>query len=98
MALPVGPHLLSGWTVILYLGVFQIALAYVFVTAAIQVVPALEASVILLIEPVLNPVWAWIVQGETPGTWPLLGGVIIIGATTVKSWMEGRDRLTAPVT
>ena len=34
--------------------------------------PALEASLILLIEPVLNPVWAWIFQGERPGSgrWP----------------------------
>jgi drug/metabolite transporter, DME family len=98
MALPLGPHSPSGWAVILYLGVFQIALAYVFVTAAIQVLPALESSVILLVEPVLNPLWAWVVQRETPGAWALLGGGIILGATTLKSWMEGRGRVAAPVT
>jgi drug/metabolite transporter (DMT)-like permease len=59
--------------------------------------PALEAAVILLLEPVLNPLWAWVVQRETPGAWALLGGAIILGATTVKSWMEGR-RVPAPVT
>jgi drug/metabolite transporter, DME family len=96
MALPVGSHPLSGWAIILYLGVFQIALAYVFVTQAIQVIPALEASVILLLEPVLNPVWAWLVQRETPGAGALLGGAIILGATTFKSWSE--SRVTAPVT
>jgi drug/metabolite transporter, DME family len=96
-ALPVGAHALTDWSVILYLGVFQIALAYVFVTAAIHVLPALEASVILLIEPVLNPVWAWVVQGETPGAGPLLGGAVILGATMLKSWAEGR-RIAAPVT
>jgi drug/metabolite transporter, DME family len=98
MALPLGPHSPSGWAVILYLGVFQIALAYVFVTAAIQVLPALESAVILLVEPVLNPLWAWVVQRETPGAWALLGGAIIVGATTLKSWMEGRGRVAAPVT
>jgi drug/metabolite transporter (DMT)-like permease len=98
MALPVGRHPIADWSVIVYLGVFQIALAYVFVTTAIQVLPALEASVILLIEPVLNPLWAWIVQGERPGAWPLVGGAIIVGATTLKSWMEGRGRIAAPVT
>jgi drug/metabolite transporter, DME family len=97
MALPVGVYPVADWSVMMYLGVFQIALAYVFVTAAIQVLPALEASVILLLEPVLNPVWAWVVQGEVPGSWALLGGAIILGATTVKSWAEGR-RVTAPVT
>ena len=61
MALPVGRHLVGDWAVIVYLGVFQIALAYVFVTAAIQVLPALESSVFLLIEPVLirsGPGWS----------------------------------------
>jgi drug/metabolite transporter, DME family len=97
MALPVGTHPLGDWVVIVYLGVVQIALAYVLVTAALRVLPALEASVILLLEPVLNPVWAWVVQRETPGVWALLGGAIILGATTLKSWMEGR-RVAAPVT
>jgi drug/metabolite transporter (DMT)-like permease len=96
MALPVGMHSVTDWGLILYLGVFQIALAYVFVTNAIQVIPALEASVILLLEPVLNPLWAWLVQREAPGAWALLGGAIILGATTYKSWSE--SRVTAPVT
>ncbi|HEV2083890.1 MAG TPA: DMT family transporter [Gemmatimonadales bacterium] len=98
MALPVGRHPVGDWTVIVYLGVFQIALAYVFVTAAIQVLPALESSVFLLIEPVLNPLWAWVIQRETPGAWALLGGAIILGATTLKGWTEGRGRVAAPVT
>jgi drug/metabolite transporter, DME family len=90
MALPVGSHVLADWAIIVYLGVFQIALAYVFVTSAIRVIPALEASVILLMEPVLNPIWVWLIQGETPGAWALLGGAIILGATTYKSWSESR--------
>jgi drug/metabolite transporter (DMT)-like permease len=96
LALPVGSHTAGGWAIIGYLGIFQIALAYVFVTSAIRHIPALEASVILLLEPVLNPVWAWLVQRETPGAWALLGGAIILGATTYKSWSE--SRVTAPVT
>jgi drug/metabolite transporter, DME family len=96
MALPVGSHGLGDWAIVGYLGIFQIGLAYVFVTNAIQRIPALEASVILLLEPVLNPVWAWVVQRETPGAWALLGGAIILGATTYKSWNE--SRVTAPVT
>jgi drug/metabolite transporter (DMT)-like permease len=96
MALPLGPHGLGDWAIVGYLGIFQIGLAYVFVTRAIQQIPALEASVILLLEPVLNPVWAWVIQGETPGAWALLGGAIILGATTYKSWNE--SRVAAPVT
>ncbi len=97
-ALPLGSHSLVDWSLVAYLGIFQIAVAYIFVTRAIAVIPALEASLILLIEPVLNPVWAWIVQGERPGPWALVGGAVILGATTIKGWMDarsGRD-LVAP--
>jgi drug/metabolite transporter, DME family len=96
LAIPVGVPALADWAIIGYLGVFQIALAYVFVTNAIKLIPALEASVILLLEPVLNPVWAWLVHGEIPGPWALLGGAIILGATTYRSWSE--RRVPAPVT
>ena len=89
-ALPVGSRPVADWAIIAYLGVFQIALAYIFVTNAIRLIPALEASVILLLEPVLNPLWAWVVQRETPGAWALLGGAIILGATTYRSWSESR--------
>lgn len=95
-ALPFGAHSVTDWSVLVYLGVFQIALAYVLVTSAIIHIPALEASVILLIEPALNPVWAWLVQGEVPGIWAMVGGAIILAATTARSWTE--RRVEAPVT
>jgi drug/metabolite transporter, DME family len=95
-ALPLGSHSLTDWSVLIYLGVFQIALAYVLVTSAINHIPALEASMILLIEPALNPVWAWLAHGEVPGVWAMLGGAIILGATTAKSLVE--RRVEAPVT
>ncbi|MGH7510041.1 MAG: DMT family transporter [Gemmatimonadales bacterium] len=90
LALPLGQHSITDWSLILYLGVFQVALAYVLVTSAIGHVPALEALLILLVEPVLNPIWAWVVQGEVPGAWALLGGAVILGATTARSWAERR--------
>jgi DME family drug/metabolite transporter len=89
-ALPIGVHSVTDWSLILYLGVFQIALAYVLVTRAINHIPALEASLLLLIEPVLNPIWAWLIQGEVPGVWALLGGAIILGATTARSLADRR--------
>jgi len=90
LALPVGSHSPADWGTILYLGIFQIALAYVLVTAAIRALPALEASLILLIEPALNPVWAWLVQGELPGRWAVVGGGVIMLATVVKGWLDAR--------
>ncbi|HUR93789.1 MAG TPA: EamA family transporter [Gemmatimonadales bacterium] len=90
MALPVGSHGPVDWAVVIYLGVFQIALAYVLVAGALRHIAALEASLILLIEPVLNPVWAWLLQGERPGPWAMLGGATILGATTLKGWLDAR--------
>jgi drug/metabolite transporter, DME family len=99
-ALPVGTHAAADWGIVAYLGVFQIALAYLFVTRALAVIPALEAALILLIEPVLNPVWAWLVHGERPGPWALVGGVVILAATTLKGWLDARAPrpITAAVT
>ncbi len=89
-ALPFGRHAVTDWLLVGYLGVFQIALAYALVTRALETLPALEASLILLIEPVLNPVWAWVFQGERPGVWALVGGGVILGATTVRSVLDAR--------
>jgi DME family drug/metabolite transporter len=90
MAWPLGTHSAVDWGLIVYLGVFQIAVAYLFVTSALRAIPALEASLILLIEPALNPLWAWIFQGERPGPWALAGGALILGTTTVKAMVDAR--------
>jgi len=89
-ALPVVDATAVDWAVIAYLGVFQIALAYVFVTGAMRRVTALEASVLLLVEPALNPVWAWLVHGERPRSWALVGAAIIFVATMYRTWRESR--------
>jgi DME family drug/metabolite transporter len=85
MALPVAQMSGRDLTVLVYLGVFQIGLAYVCVSKGIREVPAFEASTILLVEPALNPVWAWMVHGERPSAWALAGGALILTATLVKS-------------
>jgi drug/metabolite transporter (DMT)-like permease len=86
--LPVAP--LGEWATLAYLGVFQIGVAYVLLTSAMTQLPALEASLLLLLEPVLNPVWAWLVRGENPGVWVWTGGAVIILATAVKATLESR--------
>jgi DME family drug/metabolite transporter len=78
------------WATMVYLGVGQIGLAYVFLTAAIRVLPALEVSLLLLIEPVLNPIWTWMIRGEQPGSYTIMGGAIIIAATAIKSVYDSR--------
>lgn len=94
-ALPAAPTLADG-LVVGYLGVFQIGLAYLFLTEGMRGVGAFEASLLLLLEPVLNPIWAWLVHGETPGRWSLLGGGLILVATVGKSWLDARAPRRAP--
>jgi drug/metabolite transporter (DMT)-like permease len=71
--------------VVLWLGVFQVALAYICLTRGIRAVPAFEATTLLLLEPALNPIWAWLVHGETPSSQSLIGGGIIMAATIAKA-------------
>lgn len=89
-ALPLEQPAMSDWLMLIYLGVVQIGVAYVFLTRGLARVPAFEASLLLLLELVLNPLWAWWFHGERPGSWPLVGGALIVSATAVKSVWEGR--------
>lgn len=91
MALPV---LHADWNdvaVLLYLGIFQIGLAYFLVSRAIRHVPAFEATTVLLLEPALNPVWVWLVQGERPGAGSIAGGALILAATVANAWRQARQ-------
>jgi drug/metabolite transporter (DMT)-like permease len=90
MALPVERMRWQDAAVIGYLGVFQVGLAYVFLTRAVRRVPAFEAATLLLLEPALNPVWAWLLLGENPGTAAIAGGAVILGSTLANTWLAAR--------
>jgi len=87
---PLGHHGPTDWSIIIYLGVFQIGLAYLWLTRGIQQLPALEVSLLLFLEPALNPLWAWLVHREVPGPGAVLGGALIMGATGIKAWWDSR--------
>ena len=78
------------WAVVAFLGVCQLGVPYVFLVRAIPRLRALEVALFMLIEPVLNPVWAWLVHGEQPGPAALVGGALILGATVVRSLVDAR--------
>jgi drug/metabolite transporter (DMT)-like permease len=89
-ALPVRGFSPADAGVILYLGVFQVGLAYWCLTRAIRHVPAFEATTMLQLEPALNPFWTWLLHRERPTGWAMAGGVIIICATLVNTWCNRR--------
>lgn len=82
----------GDWAAVGYLGVFQVGVAYVFLTYGLERVPALEASLLLLLEPAASPLWAWIFHGEVPGAWAWVGGALILVATTGKAVTAERRR------
>jgi drug/metabolite transporter (DMT)-like permease len=91
LALPVRAAQPVDWLVVAHLGVFQLALAYVFMTRGMRRLPALEVALILLLEPVLSGVWAWLLHGEQPGPASLAGYVLILGATLSGALLSARD-------
>jgi len=77
------PHLdRSGILALLLLGVVQLGVAYLLYVRAIRHVTALEAVLLPVIEPILNPVWVLLVHGEKPSPLALAGGAIVVGAVT----------------
>lgn len=78
------------WLLVAYLGIVQIGLAYVWLTAGIRRVAAFESSLLLLVEPVANPLWAWAAHGELPTRWAGVGGAVILGALAAKLWWVDR--------
>lgn len=79
----VGPNLgvsLPSLGVLVFLGVFQIALAYVFFVRGLEHVPATQASLTGMIEPVMNPVWVLLFVGERPSLYAIAGGIIVLAA------------------
>jgi drug/metabolite transporter (DMT)-like permease len=74
----------SSWVGLVLLGVFQMGLSYALYSMAIKHVTAVEAILIQTVEAVLNPVWVFLLMGETPGPWAFLGGFIVLVSVTVR--------------
>jgi drug/metabolite transporter, DME family len=89
-AVPLGSWTATDLSTVLFLGVVQIGFSYLLLTRALKHIGAFEASLLLMVEPALNPFWAWWVHGESPGPWSLAGGALILGATALKSVLDSR--------
>ncbi|MCL2814892.1 MAG: DMT family transporter [Oscillospiraceae bacterium] len=68
----------AAWIAVVFLGVVQVGLAYVFFSVGIKITPALPACLITAVEPVLNPVWVALATGEMPGPFAAAGGAVIV--------------------
>ncbi|HKR64704.1 MAG TPA: DMT family transporter, partial [Thermoanaerobaculia bacterium] len=63
-----------------FLGVFQIGLAYAFFVRGLKSVTATQASLTGMLEPVANPIWVLLFLGERPSAFAIAGGAIVLAA------------------
>jgi drug/metabolite transporter (DMT)-like permease len=82
----------SGWLALGLLGAIQLGLAYYLYAKAIRHVTALEAVLIPVLEPILNPLWVMIDMGEKPSRFALIGGAMVLGAVTTRAVASLRSR------
>lgn len=82
---------LQDFAMVSFLGVFQIAFAYALFSYGLKRIIAVEASIISMFEPVLNPIWVFIGYGEVPSFYAIIGGIIIITAITVRTLISNSD-------
>lgn len=75
----------TNWSIIAYLGIFQIGLAFILFTKGIKHIPALEANLVGTLEPILNPVWVFLFLGERMGKFALLGGLVVLGGVILSA-------------
>ena len=93
---PAGLSAISGMNrfdvfAVVYLGVVQIGLAYTLFTVAMaRGVRSLDAGIVGYIEPILNPIWVFLLIGERPTKWALIGGGIIVTAVIIHTLIEAK--------
>lgn len=81
----------TGWAALLALGVFQVGLAYVFFAKGVKLTSPVSASLIGLLEAVLNPVWVFLFYGEKMGRFALIGAGIILLALVWNTLAGNRE-------
>ena len=74
----------NQWQLLLGFGLLQMALPYTFFARGLRSVSSLEAAALALLEPVLTPLWAYLVRGEVPAWWTIAGAALILLGLVVR--------------
>lgn len=80
---------------ILVLAVVQLGIPYIFYGLAARHCPPLVCCLISALEPLLNPVWVFLFDGEAPGPSSLVGGIVVIATVTLWNIWNGKHSDTA---
>jgi len=84
-----------SFAVLAFLGVFQIAIAYVLFVRGLAYVTATQASLTGMLEPVSNPIWVFLFLGEKPSVYALAGALVVLSAIAWHT-MSGEPALDMP--
>jgi drug/metabolite transporter (DMT)-like permease len=86
-----GPGSSRSLLLLVAFGVLQMAIPYILFARGLRDVPAPEASLLALLEPVLNPIWVVLATGERPAGATLFGGLFLLSGVACRYW-PGRAR------
>jgi len=78
--------------IITVMGIVQLGVPYWLFSKAVEKIPVHEASLLVLIEPVLNPLWVALMVGEIPGAATFMGGALIVAGLAVRYGWAARSQ------
>jgi drug/metabolite transporter, DME family len=87
--------LVIGWhnvPIIVFMGAVQLSLGMILFTRGSRTVPAAQLTLLVLLEPTLGPLWAWLIVAEVPVPATLVGGGVILVAVAVQVLLSSRRR------
>lgn len=85
------------YVVLVLFGIVQLGTPYLLMARGLRVVTAQEAGMITLLEPLLNPVWTYLVSREIPDTATFIGGGLILAALAWRYWpRKGKSVVSSP--
>ncbi len=59
-------------------GALNLGLGMALFVSGVRLLPAALGALIGTVEPVLGPIWVWLVHGEVPGERTLIGGAVVV--------------------
>ncbi len=83
---------IQQWLLLAAFGVVQMSIPYLLFARGLKHARAQDAALIALLEPVLTPVWVWLVGWETAPVWTWLGGGLIVGGLVLRYTVWSTDR------
>jgi drug/metabolite transporter (DMT)-like permease len=78
--------------VVATMGVLQLGIPYWLFSRAVEKIPVQEASLIVLVEPVLNPIWVALAIGEIPSFATVVGGAFILASLAARYLFQAGTR------